>query len=450
MASFLPVSRFCAVGAFVYGVALGLVDGFAVGGLVRQTVHGDPVAGRGALVHGAVGGGLAVLVFRGCGEVGGPGGGVVEALAEGSGVAHELREVRGPRPGEGERGLGDERQVVLVQRAGHGADVLGDVAGVVDFLDLDRVLQVQRGARTHDQRNGLRVGGELAVALGLLVLGHQRCPVLELDAEEVRAFLEFVHADAVGEEALEVAADRAGVAGVRGRGLLQRGQEVTGRAEQRAFGDGVDGDDGLGHLRSHGQGDGEVEEVVLGAAGRGGELDAGLAVRALDADVLAAGNLLFDELCLAERAFGRGLEEGLIGVAVGADGAGGEPVFLRRVAQDRFRGRPFARVRGGRVPGGAREARVEAQVVGGVQARRLKVLGDARDQADRRGHRGAGELADRVQLFEADAALAGGDVRLHEAAVILRLGLDQDVVEPPGVLVHGPAQRRLGLTLDED
>ena len=98
------------------------------------------------------------------------------------------------------------------------------------------------GARADDQRDGLGIGGQLAVAFGLLVLGHQRGPVLELDAEEVRAFLELVHADAVGEEALEVPADRAGVAGVGGRRLLQRGQEVPGGAEQRAFGDGVDGD----------------------------------------------------------------------------------------------------------------------------------------------------------------------------------------------------------------
>ena len=129
---------------------------------------------------------------------------------------------------------------------------------------------------------------------------HQRRPVLELDAEEVGAFLELVHADAAGEEALEVAADRAGVAGVGRRRLLQRGEEVAGAAQQRALGDGIDGDDGFGHLRGQGQRDGEVEEVVLGAAGRGRELDAGLPLGARDPDVLAAGDLLFDELGLAE------------------------------------------------------------------------------------------------------------------------------------------------------
>ena len=175
--------------------------------------------------------------------------------------------------------LGDERQVVLVQGAGRRAHLLDHLAGVVDFLDLDVVLQVQGGAGADDQRDGLGIGGQLAGPLGLLVLGHQRRPVLELDAEEVRPFLEFLHADAVGEEAFEVPADGAGVAGVRRRRLFQRGQEVTGSAQQRALGHGVDGDDGLRHLRRQRQGHGKVEQVVLGTAGRCRELDAGFACR---------------------------------------------------------------------------------------------------------------------------------------------------------------------------
>jgi hypothetical protein len=101
-----------------------------------------------------------------------------------------------------------------------------------------------------------------------------------------------------------------------------------------AFGDGVDGDDGLRHLRCHRQRNGEVEEVVLGAAGGGRELDAGLPRRAGDAHVLAAGDLLLDELGLAEGSFGDRPEKGLVRVSVGAHGAGSEPVLLGRGAQD--------------------------------------------------------------------------------------------------------------------
>ena len=165
------------VGALVDGVALGLVDGGAVGALLRQPVDGDPVAGDGGLVHGAVAGGLAVLVLRArrrsrCSRWRG---------CRGPGRSCRCRpaawhEVLGSGPGQGERGLGDEREVVLVQRPGHGADVLGDVAGVVDFLDLDRVLEVKGGAGADDQRNRLRVGGQLAGALGLLVLASSAAP----------------------------------------------------------------------------------------------------------------------------------------------------------------------------------------------------------------------------------------------------------------------------------
>jgi hypothetical protein len=81
-----------------------------------------------------------------------------------------------------------------------------------------------------------------------------------------------------------------------------------------------------------------------------------------------------------------------------------------------------------------------AEVVRGLQARGLEVLGDAGDEADRGGHGGAGELPEGVQLFEADPALAGGDLRLHEPAVVVGLGLDQDVVKPPRILVNGPVQ----------
>ncbi|MCY1226432.1 hypothetical protein D9M72_386610 [compost metagenome] len=44
-----------------------------------------------------------------------------------------------------------------------------------------------------------------------------------------------------------------GVPGVRRRRLFERSQEVAGSAQQGTFGDGVDGDDGLGHLRGQRQ-----------------------------------------------------------------------------------------------------------------------------------------------------------------------------------------------------
>ena len=118
------------------------------------------------------------------------------------------------------------------------------------------------------------------LALGLLVLGHQRRPVLELDAQEVGAFLELVHADAGGEKAFEVPADRRRRCGrppaapsPAGRGSPRRspGAHAQRRGRRRRR---------IRSPRRQRQGDGEIEEVVLGSAGRGRELDAGLPLRA--------------------------------------------------------------------------------------------------------------------------------------------------------------------------
>ena len=158
-------------------------------------------------------------------------------------------------------------------------------------------------------------------------------------------------------------------------------------------------------------------------------------------------------LRLAERAFGHGLEQGLFRLAVRADGAGGQPVFLRlsSVRTDSAAGHLLGSVAAG-LPGGGRahESGVESQVVHGVKTRGLQVLRYPGHQADRSRHGRAGELPDAIQLVEADAALAVGDFRLHQRSAGSGLGLDQDVIEAAGILVDCSVERRLRLALDED